>query len=184
MSQDQYYFSTSSADKVTEAQAVFGPDNPRIRYLCSALTEILDMDLVNVVRAKAAAAYREARLPVIVEHGGLFIEHLSGLPGPLVKPTWVLLHDRICELVPRGAPRDAEARSAVCFCDGRTRRVFEASVKGTLAEEARGCSGFHWDPVFIPVGKDKTFAEMSLEEKLGVSASAKAYAQLRKELGI
>jgi XTP/dITP diphosphohydrolase len=184
MNNEHYYFNTSSTAKATEARAFFGPDNPKIRYLGKEVTEILDTDLVRVVRAKAAAAYREARLPVIVEHGGLFIDYLSGLPGALVKPMWVLLSDRICDLVPPGASRSAKARSVVCFCDGRTRRVFEAAVEGTLAESARGESGFHWDPVFIPAGKDRTFAEMSLEEKLAVSASAKAYAQLREALGI
>jgi XTP/dITP diphosphohydrolase len=184
MNSELIYFNTSSPEKVAEAKAFFGPDHPKIGYLCHVITEILDTDLVRVVRAKAAAAYREARLPVIVEHGGLFIDHLNGLPGALVKPTWVLLRDRITDLVPPGAPRTAQAKSAVCFCDGRTRRVFEASVAGRLAEHARGDSRFHWDPVFVPEGRDETFAEMTIEEKLGVSASAKAYAMLREELGI
>lgn len=184
MNAELVYFNTSNREKAAEARAFFGVDNPRIGYLRHEITEILDIDLVRVVCAKAAAAYREARLPIIVEHGGLFIEHLSGLPGALVKPTWVLLRDRICELVPSGAPRTAFARSAACFCDGRTRRVFEACVSGTLAERARGASGLHWDPVFVPEGSDKTFAEMSLEEKLAVSASAKAYGGLRHALGV
>lgn len=184
MNHELYYFNTSSREKAAEARVVFGPDNPKIGYLHNEVTEILDTDLVRVVRAKAAAAYRDARLPVIVEHGGLFIDHLSGLPGALAKPMWGLLRDRICDLVPPGAPRTARSRSLVCFCDGRTRRVFEASVDGALAERARGASGFHWDPVFIPAGHERTFAEMSLEEKLTVSASAKAYAMLREELGV
>lgn len=184
MNTEIVYFNTSSPEKVAEARAFFGPDNPKIGYLCHEITEILDTDLEHVVRAKAAAAYREARLPVFVEHGGLFIDHLNGLPGALVKPTWVLLHDRICDLVPPGAPRTATARSAVCFCDGRTRRVFAASVTGTVAPRARGDSAFHWDPVFVPEGREQTFAEMSLEEKLAISASAQVFAKLREELGI
>lgn len=184
MSADLWYLNSSSPEKIAEARAIFGADNPRIGYLAHGITEILDTDLVRVVRAKAAAAYREARLPVIVEHGGLFIDHLSGLPGALAKPTWALLRDRICDLVPAGAPRAARARSAVCFCDGRTRRVFEATVEGTLAEHARGTSRFDWDPVFVPEGQERTFAEMSLEEKVAIAPSARAYGLVREALGL
>ncbi len=103
------FFNTTNPHKVEEARQVFGPDNRRVGYLSHPVVEILDTDLIRVVQAKAAAAYREARMPLFVEHGGLFLDHLNGLPGALAKPTWALLKDRICDLAPTGA-----SRAAVC----------------------------------------------------------------------
>ena len=52
--------------------------------------------------------------------------------------------------------------------------MFEGVVKGTIAEEKRGDKGFGYDPIFIPDGYDKTFAELGVEEKNKISHRAKA----------
>lgn len=175
------YFNTVNADKVRELQHFFGPD-ARLGVLGHRVTEILDVDLEKVVRAKAAAAYAAARMPVIVEHGAFCIDFLNGLPGALVKPMWEGLGSRICELVPEGKPRTVKARSALCYCDGRERVVIVREVEGALATSARGTGGFHWDPVFIPRGETRTFAEMPLDEKLKCSPAARCFEALREEL--
>jgi XTP/dITP diphosphohydrolase len=51
---------------------------------------------------------------------------------------------------------------------------FEGSVEGSILSERRGASGFGYDPVFLPDGHVKTFAEMSLEEKNRISHRALA----------
>jgi len=175
------YFNTVNADKVRELQHFFGPEG-RIGVLRHPVTEILDVDLEKVVRAKAAAAYAAARMPVIVEHGALCIDFLNGLPGALVKPMWEGLGARICELVPEGKPRTVTARSALCYCDGRERFVIVRQVEGELALSARGTGGFHWDPVFIPQGETRTFAEMTMDGKLGFSMRRKAFEALAAAL--
>jgi XTP/dITP diphosphohydrolase len=175
------YFNTVNADKVRELKHFFGPEE-RIGVLRLQVTEILDVDLDKVVRAKAAAAYAAARMPVIVEHGALCVDFLNGLPGALVKPMWEALGPRICELVPEGKPRTVTARSALCYCDGRERLVIVREVEGELATSARGSGGFHWDPVFIPQGETRTFAEMPLDEKLKRSPAARCFEALREKL--
>ena len=52
--------------------------------------------------------------------------------------------------------------------------VFEGRIDGTIIHEKRGTQGFGYDPIFLPDGSDKTFAEMSVEEKNGMSHRAKA----------
>ncbi|MGZ3460207.1 MAG: non-canonical purine NTP pyrophosphatase, partial [Archangium sp.] len=121
--------------------------------------------------------------PVIVEHGALCIESLNGLPGALIKPFWSALGSKLSEWVPAGN-RAATARSALCYCDGRERRVLLAQVEGELASSARGTGGFHWDPLFIPKGQTRTFAEMSLVEKLQFSPLGQLHAELRRRLGL
>jgi XTP/dITP diphosphohydrolase len=177
-----WFYNTTNDEKRREFQHVLG-SSPHVGYLKVPVTEILEMELEKVIEAKALAAYRAVRVPVIVEHGALCIEALNGLPGALVKPFWASLDTRLCEVVPSG-PRTARARSALCYCDGRERHVLLDETEGEIAPKARGTGGFHWDPIFIPKGESRTFAEMTLDEKLALSPFGKLHARLRQELGL
>lgn len=178
-----WYYNTTNEAKIREVQHFFRGTS-KLGILRHSITEILDTDLERVVLAKAANAYEAARVPVIVEHGALCIEFLNGIPGALVKPTWMALGDRLCHLIPAGQPRKSVARSALCYCDGRRRTVIMKQVEGELAPEPRGTGGFHWDPVFIPRGETRTLAELPLDEKLRISASGQAFVELRQKLGL
>ena len=181
-----WFYNTTNPQKLREFQHVFGGP-ARIGYLQEKITEILDKELETVIRAKAIAAYRAVRVPVIVEHGALCIDALNGLPGALVKPFWESLDNRLCEVVPAGH-RTARARAAFCYCDGRVRHVLIEETEGEISTSARGTGGFHWDPIFIPKGQPsgtaRTFAEMSLDEKLSFSPLGRLHTRLRKELGL
>jgi XTP/dITP diphosphohydrolase len=62
--------------------------------------------------------------------------------------------------------------------------VWFGEVKGSITDRARGTNGYHWDPLFIPDGGDRTFAEMTPVEKLAISPAAVAVRALRRDLGI
>jgi XTP/dITP diphosphohydrolase len=177
-----WFYNTTNDEKRREFQHVLG-SSTQLGYLRVPITEILEMELEKVIEAKALAAYRATRVPVIVEHGALCIEALNGLPGALVKPFWESLGTRLCEVVPAGH-RAARARGALCYCDGRQRHVLFAETEGEIAPSARGSGGFHWDPIFIPKGETRTFAEMTLDEKLAFSPFGKLHTQLREKLGL
>lgn len=176
-----WYFNTSNDAKASEVAHVFSSSG-RVGILRHSVLEVLDTDLKQVVRAKAAAAYEALRVPVIVEHGALCLDFMNGLPGALVKPTWMALGQRLCHIVPPGEPRTCKAMSALCYCDGLTRTVIIQQVEGEIAPCPRGTWGFHWDPVFIPRGHTRTLAEMPLAEKLAISAAGLAYTELRQKL--
>lgn len=180
----QAYFSSSNEVKRSDVAWFFRDRAGAIGELRHAVTEILSSDLRSLVLAKAAAAYQRAWVPVFVEHGGLYIDHLNGLPGPLAKPVWQALEGRLCGLIPDGQPRSARFKQMVCYCDGRSRVVFEGSVEGTISVQAAGDGGLHWHPVFIPAGETRTFAEMSTEERLSVPGAGDALAGLRRHLGL
>lgn len=55
---------------------------------------------------------------------------------------------------------------------------FEGSVEGTIIAEKRGSNGFGYDPVFVPDGHSRTFAEMTMQEKSGMSHRGRAFAKL------
>jgi XTP/dITP diphosphohydrolase len=56
--------------------------------------------------------------------------------------------------------------------------LFEGIVEGTILEERRGADGFGYDPIFLPKGTDKTYAEMGMEEKNKMSHRAIAFQKL------
>jgi XTP/dITP diphosphohydrolase len=70
---------------------------------------------------------------------------------------------------------------ALAYPDGRTRTFFGYS-KGRIGYEPRGAKGFGYDPVFLPEGFDRTFAQMTAEEKDSLSHRGKAIEKLAEFL--
>jgi len=74
--------------------------------------------------------------------------------------------------------RRARFRTVICLIEGDTEHFFEGTVNGTIASEPRGSEGFGYDPVFIPEGGDRTFAQMTTSEKNTLSHRARAVEKL------
>lgn len=178
----ELYFNTINNTKKEEIREIFNDKKYDIKFLDNDVTEILSHDLIEVVKAKVAAAYCLCRVPVIVEHGGLFINYFNGFPGPLSKPMWDLMEGKICSLIPNGESRDAIAMSAIGYCDGKTRQIFSAKTEGKISIKAAGSFGFQWDPIFIPNGNKQTYGEMKTVDKMKFSQAAKAYRDLMNYL--
>jgi len=74
--------------------------------------------------------------------------------------------------------RDAQFRTIIaCILDDQE-YLFEGIIKGVIAENPRGDSGFGYDPVFIPVGYNQTFAELGIEAKTKISHRTEALKKL------
>ena len=174
------YFVSSNRHKHEDVARVFrGSKNPP-RSIERRLVEVLSHDLEEVVKQKAMNAYESLRLPIIVEHGALHIDHLHGLPGPMVKFFWEKLDDDLPALIPKGASRRAHLIQMVCFCDGKRLHVFDGRIEGNIAPANRGRGGIHWEPMFIPDGHKKTLGEMGVGERLKAHAFPKAYQAFRR----
>lgn len=105
------------------------------------------------------------------EDTGLEVAALNGEPG--VKSARYAGDDRSFDqnidklLINLGDKEDRSARFRTVvsvIIDGKE-TLFEGICEGTVIKERRGGKGFGYDPVFIPAGADKTFAEMTLEER-------------------
>jgi non-canonical purine NTP pyrophosphatase (RdgB/HAM1 family) len=147
------------------------------------LDEIQEIDTEAVCRAKAAQAFSVLQRPIIVDDTGFELEALNGFPGALV--AWVL-HASGPEILHRMLPdhsvTTAIAVTAIGFADASGIRTFVGRVSGAVLPTARGTNGFGFDPVFVPSGSVRTFAEMDDEEKDGLSPRGAALAQLSKWL--
>lgn len=78
--------------------------------------------------------------------------------------------------------RNARFRTVIALIEGNRESFFEGIVKGIITEQPRGNDGFGYDPVFMPQGWNKTFAEASSEEKNSISHRSMAAMALVKYL--
>ncbi|NOZ89276.1 MAG: RdgB/HAM1 family non-canonical purine NTP pyrophosphatase, partial [Crenarchaeota archaeon] len=127
----------------------------------------------------AAAAYALTGTPVAVEDAGLFVDALSGFPGPYSSYVYktIGVHG-ILRLLEGEENRAARFVSVIAYAGPWGVQLFRGEVKGSIAAEPRGSGGFGFDPIFIPEGADKTFAEMNIEEKNMYSHRARAARKL------
>jgi non-canonical purine NTP pyrophosphatase (RdgB/HAM1 family) len=156
-------FITSSANKLAEVERLLG--RPLVRESLS-LEEIQAVDLDPVVRHKAQQAYAVLRRPVLVEDTGLAFAAWNGLPGALIK--WFLLTlgtAGICRVLRGETNRGARATTLFGYCDGTVCHVFAGAVSGVVPAAPCGTHGFGWDTIFQPRGSERTFGEMTPEEK-------------------
>jgi XTP/dITP diphosphohydrolase len=112
---------------------------------------------------------------------GVYSGRFAGLDGKKYSSTRELTEANIDKLL--GLLKDKESRLArfrtviSLIIDGRE-TLFEGVVNGEIINERRGNDGFGYDPVFVPEGYKKTFAEISLEEKNRLSHRAIAFRNL------
>jgi XTP/dITP diphosphohydrolase len=113
--------------------------------------QILEVDIEKMVRAGVVNAYREIKVPCIVEYAGLVLEkYLSKTyPGGLSKAMWNAFGNDFLSETYMSSQR-AIARAVIAFCDGKQIHAFTGETKGTLADSPRGDRQFYWDTVFIP----------------------------------
>ena len=78
--------------------------------------------------------------------------------------------------------RGARVVTALGYCDDAGVQVVVGEVKGHVSLDVRGDNGFGYDPIFVPIGFEKTFAEMSDDEKDRTSMRAIAAAELQRHL--
>lgn len=74
--------------------------------------------------------------------------------------------------------RSARFRTCIALLYGHKEYLFEGCIEGNIIDTLRGTNGFGYDPLFVPVGYDITFAEMSSEEKNKISHRALATQKL------
>ena len=125
---------------------------------------------------KALAAALASGLPALADDSGLCVAALGGEPG-IHSARWAgedkdfgRAMRNIEELLQQGGSADRRAHFVAALClawpDGHTETV-RGEVHGVLVWPPRGEAGFGYDPMFLPEGYDRTFGEMSAEEKHG-----------------
>jgi non-canonical purine NTP pyrophosphatase (RdgB/HAM1 family) len=154
-------FITSNQHKVELMSRYLGVE---VGHKKVELEELQSLDLHQIVDHKVRQAFAVCDAPVLVEDVGLYINSLGKLPGPLVK--WFLEEigtEGLCKMADMNPDRSARVEIVYGYYDGQDVKFFEGEVKGSIASRPRG-EDFGWNPVFIPEGSHKTYAEMDDKE--------------------
>ncbi len=176
-------FVTSNHNKAREAAEVLKLE---LHTVALDLPEPQALDVAEVAAQKVLAA-RDALgdpdQPVLVEDSGIIFEAWNGLPGALTK--WFLNsvgNEGLLRMLSSYNDRSARAVCAVAVSPaGGSVRVFVGEVGGEVSTQPRGEVGFGWDPIFIPRGRTKTYAELG-PEKHEDSHRARALRAVREAL--
>ena len=171
---------TGNEDKAKEISDILGI---KVESKKLDIPEVQSLSVEEVAKAKAQAAYDIVKQPVIVDDTGMHIEALNNLPGALV--VWFLDElgpKGIIDLIKDKENRKAKVSTAIGYADKNGVQVFVGEVNGEITKELKGIDGFGYDPIFIPEGYNKTYAEMSHEEKNKISMRKIALMKLKDNL--
>jgi len=158
-------FASSNTHKYEEAKKILAEFGIKLEFFKTDLVEIQDESLSKIALQKALNAYEKCKKPVIVEDDGLFIDSLSGFPGPYSSYIFDTIgNNGILKLL--GDNRDAQFIAIIAFCDSSNEpTLFESSVAGTISKNIQD-GGWGYDPIFIPKTQNKTYAELTNKNKL------------------
>ena len=192
---DKLVLATHNPGKLREIAALIEP----LGIACAGAEELglpepeeIGNTFVDNADLKAREAADLSGLPALADDSGLSVDALHGLPG-IFSARWAeddtgkrdfgRAMERVwreVEAAGQDASRDAHFVCALSLAwpdDGQV-QSFEGRVEGKLVWPPRGDNGFGYDPMFVPVGDDRTFGEFDPEEKHRISHRADAFRKL------
>ncbi|HYS71295.1 MAG TPA: XTP/dITP diphosphatase [Thermoplasmata archaeon] len=168
-------FVTTNEGKFREVSAKLLDAGIRIVREDRTYPEIQTDRLEKVVRFAATVLDDQVRGDYLIDDSGLFVDHLGGFPGVYSAYVYKRLGCAgILTLLDGVIDRGAAFQTVFLLRRGGDHEVFHGETRGTIADRERGAGGFGFDPIFVPDGAAKTFAEMSLAEKNAISHRARA----------
>ena len=185
-------FATNNRNKVAEIQSLVGPN-----FTIIPLKEAgIDIDIpephdqleANALE-KAMTIFNMTNQNCFSEDTGLEILALDGAPG--VKSARYAGEncnpqaniDLVLSKLTGVENRTAQFRTVICLIWENQTYYFEGICKGQILNNMQGENGFGYDPIFVPDGASKSFANMTMEEKNTYSHRKKAVTQLFEFLG-
>lgn len=183
-------FATNNLHKLGEISAMLS-DNFKILGLKELdISEEIPEDhdtLEENASQKAWFIYRRTGRSCFADDTGLEVDSLGGAPG-VYSARYSRMGDRVFPDLPPAegnikklllemdglSSRSARFRTVIALIVDGIEHRFEGVCEGSISELATGLDGFGYDPVFVPDGYSKSFAEMDLDEKNRISHRAKA----------
>ncbi len=187
----QIVFATNNQNKLREINHILGDSFQLLSLRDLKIEDDIpenEPTLEGNALHKARHIYRIVNIDVFADDTGLEIDALNGQPGVHsarfageAKDSNANI-DKVLALLGPETDRRARFRTVIALVIDRKEYLFEGTVEGRILNEKRGNEGFGYDPVFVPEGSSRTFAEMPLSEKNLISHRARAFEKLRKFL--
>jgi len=177
-------FCTGNRGKLKEVQAIFASMGHDVEQLDEDCPEIQADTLEEVVESALKWLWERHRKPIMIDDSGLFIDSLKGFPGVYSAYAYKTLGCQgILKLMDGPIGRKAEFRCCAGYVNAQGETTMMSGVsRGTITLEMKGIGGFGFDPIFMPEGETKTFAELDLAVKNGLSHRGKAFAMLAEAM--
>lgn len=175
-------------DELSQMLALYG-----VKILSATDLKLPDVEETGETFAENAALKAETiseytGMPCLADDSGLCVDALDGRPGVYSARYAADNNARINKLIGELKESGKADWSAHFSCvlalkiPHQKTKFFEGRVDGKIIENRRGSEGFGYDPVFVPDGYERTFAEMSKEEKAKISHRGKALLQFIMEV--
>lgn len=180
-------FATNNAHKLAEVQAVLGEGFRLLTPRECGITEDIpetQPTLEGNASQKAHYLFDRTERNCFADDTGLEVYALDGAPGVHSARYATDGHDfdannrLLLKNLEGITDRRARFRTVISLILDGQEHLFEGIVEGRIANEPAGVEGFGYDPLFIPDGFSKTFAEMTAEEKNAVSHRGRAVRRL------
>lgn len=179
-------FATKNENKAREIQAMLPPG--------FQLLSLNDIDFNEEIHEteptfegnallKANTIFQATGIPCFADDSGLAVDALDGAPGVwsarFAGPSKNDLENnkKLLSMLAGTKLRSAHFKTVIAYVDSQQTAFFHGEIHGSITHEIHGNQGFGYDPVFIPEGWNRTFAEATKEEKNQVSHRAKAFHQ-------
>lgn len=184
-------FATNNRHKLEEVSEILGKE-----FLVLGLSDINCMEdipededtLEGNAMAKAHYVKEKFGYDCFADDTGLEVKALNNAPGVYSaryagesKDPSANIRKLLAELKEK-SDKSARFRTVIALIIEDKEYLFEGEITGSIIEEGRGTSGFGYDPVFVPDGYSKTFAELGNEIKNKISHRALAVQQFKKFL--
>ena len=180
-------FATNNAHKLSEVSALLGDRFELVTLREVGITEDIPetgATLDENASIKARYVYERTGLNCFADDTGLEVEALDGAPGVHSARYAIDGHDfaannrKLLRELEGKVNRKARFRTVISLIVDGIERQVEGIVEGEITTSESGAEGFGYDPLFMPEGYDRTFAEMSAEEKNAISHRGRAVAKL------
>ena len=177
-------FVTTNDGKYREVASLFHAHGIEVGRENLPVPEVQADELEEVVRYSLDVLAGLTASDVLVDDSGFFVDALNGFPGVFSAYTFRAIGVRgILRLMERQENREARFATVMGVRMKGEVHLFRGECRGTVAGEPGGKEGFGFDPIFIPDGREATFAEMSMDEKNAIShrgSAAKKVAEYLK----
>ncbi len=188
---DYLVFASANNHKVLEVEKKIGGHLPLKGLQDIGCTEEIPEDgptLEANARQKARYIWEKYGVDCFADDTGLEVAALDNKPGVL-SARYAGNHrnsedniDKVLNQLRGNTQREARFRTVICLIIQGVEYLFEGKVNGRITNERRGSQGFGYDAIFQPDGSDRTFAEMTTEEKNTLSHRGKAIQLLAEHL--
>ncbi len=171
-------FVTSNRHKYEEVSEIFSSAGINLAWkemkyeeIQADSTEEVSLNSCEKLRGIVSGNY-------FIEDTGLFIEPLSGFPGVYSSFVQKTIGNSGVLRILNGTRSKAVFRTVASLSLGEEVKQFIGELEGTIDTEEKGKGGFGYDPIFVPVGMNRSLAELSLNEKNRISHRSRSIGKL------